>query len=218
MAKLHGPLLSFRARGQIGKGLVTSSWRGVAYARQYVVPAYTNTGAQALTRNAFAWLNAMYAHMGALQTQPWDLATVGRARTPRNQCIATNLPLLREEVMSDNYLFSPGARGGPAPAGFTAAGGAGSGELDLEIVPSALPTGWTINKVSFAVFESENPQDPFTAAPLEASVAAPGPYTHTFAALAPGSTYQCGGWVIYNRADGTLAASISPISQAVATA
>jgi len=43
MSKLTGPLLSFGARGQIGKAMVTSTWKGVPYARQYVVPANPQT-------------------------------------------------------------------------------------------------------------------------------------------------------------------------------
>lgn len=38
MAKVSGPLFSLDARGQIGKAVVYSFWKGVNYVRQHVVP------------------------------------------------------------------------------------------------------------------------------------------------------------------------------------
>lgn len=46
MAKITGPLHSDSARGQFGKVMVFSSWKGIASARKYVVPANTMTGPQ----------------------------------------------------------------------------------------------------------------------------------------------------------------------------
>ena len=51
MAKLSAPLLSLGASGQIGKALVAATWKGIAYFRQYVVPANPNTTAQKTQRN-----------------------------------------------------------------------------------------------------------------------------------------------------------------------
>lgn len=214
MAKLNGPLLSFKARGQIGKGLVTASWRGVHYARQYVVPANPQTTEQTITRSVFSWLNAMYRAFGPVQIQPWELVSVGRPLTARNALIAANLPLLRDAANINDYLFSPGAKGGPAPAAFTAAAGAAAGELDVELVAGALPTGWTVNSASFAIVLDGDPHDVLQNQPLEASVAAPGPYTNTFASGVPGGNFHCGGWFVYNKPDGSLAVSVSPIAQA----
>lgn len=39
MAKVSGPLFSLDARGQVGKAVVYSFWKGVNYVRQHVVPA-----------------------------------------------------------------------------------------------------------------------------------------------------------------------------------
>jgi hypothetical protein len=50
MAKLKAPLLSFDARGKLADTLVFSSWKGIATARQYVVPANPNTTLQAAQR------------------------------------------------------------------------------------------------------------------------------------------------------------------------
>lgn len=50
MARLTGPLLSMSASGQVGKTLVFGDWKGVKYARQYVVPANPNSGDQQTQR------------------------------------------------------------------------------------------------------------------------------------------------------------------------
>jgi len=39
MAKVTGPLMSMSASGKIGDSIVFSIWKGVAYVRQYVIPA-----------------------------------------------------------------------------------------------------------------------------------------------------------------------------------
>jgi len=218
MAKLRGPLLSFRARGQIGKALVVSSWRGINYARQYVEPAYTNTLEQQETRAIFSWLNAQFARMGSIQLLPWTLATIGRPRTARNQLIATNLALLKAGGDMENYLASPGARGGPAPDSFTAVSGGASGEIDAEIVPPLPPTGWLVASASFCAFLNGEPREPYQGQPVEASVASPGPYEYTFTGLNPGGEYYVGAWVVYTRPDGNEAVSIGVSSLATALA
>lgn len=46
MAKVTTPLLSFGARGQLGKTLVYFPWKGIDAVRSYVIPANPNTAAQ----------------------------------------------------------------------------------------------------------------------------------------------------------------------------
>lgn len=62
MAKLKAPLLSLGASGQLAKTLVASSWKGIKYMREYVVPSNPNTAAQQAQRTTFsaavhAWQN-----------------------------------------------------------------------------------------------------------------------------------------------------------------
>lgn len=74
MAKLHGPLFSLDARGQLGKALVYSIWKGLNYARKYVIPGNPNTAAQATIRGYFA--TAVAAYQAELQAtkDAWDAA------------------------------------------------------------------------------------------------------------------------------------------------
>lgn len=50
MAKLIGPLFSLSASGKLAKTLVYSDWKGINYARQYVVPANPNSASQQVQR------------------------------------------------------------------------------------------------------------------------------------------------------------------------
>lgn len=50
MAKVTAPLLSFAASGQLGKSIVFSIWKGIATARQFVVPSNPNTADQQAQR------------------------------------------------------------------------------------------------------------------------------------------------------------------------
>lgn len=218
MAKLRGPLLSFRAKGQIGKALVMSSWKGIPYARQFTEPAYTNTTAQQQTRDVFRFLNALYARLGSVGLLPWDLATIGRPLTPRNAFIKANLASLRAEVSIVSMLMSAGARGGPSAESFDAITGGATGEVDLEIVPGEPPTGWDVESAGFLALPDQDPHDPLGAMPFESTVAAPGPYEQTISGLPAGAMTYCAGWVVYTRPDGSQAVSVSAQSVVAAGA
>ena len=65
MAKVTGPLLSLDARGQIGKALVFSNWKGIQDVRQFVVPSNPNTAAQQTQRGKITSMNALW------HSTPW---------------------------------------------------------------------------------------------------------------------------------------------------
>lgn len=216
MAKLRGPLLSFRAKGQIGKALVMSSWKGIPYARQFTEPAYTNTTEQQSTRDVFRFLNALYARFGSVGLLPWDLGTVGRPLTPRNAFIKANLAALRTPVTLGDMLISAGARGGPAAAAFTAAPGGAAGEIDVEIVAADPPTGWLVASAGFFLLLDQDPHDALAAQPQEITIPDPGPFEHTFVGLTSAADYYAAGYLVYTRPDGSQAVSVS--AQAVVAA
>ena len=53
MAIVTVPLLSFSAKGQIGKAIVYSSWNTIDYAKKYTSPTDANTAAQQVIRGYF---------------------------------------------------------------------------------------------------------------------------------------------------------------------
>ena len=128
MAKVTAPLLSFGGLGQIGKSVVFSVWRGVAYARQYTIPSNPNTTEQQTTRTVFATLQAVWLRLGPFAQAVWTASANGRPFTNRNRHTQVNLPLLRGDADMQDYLGSPGVGGAPPLTGFSAAGGGASGD------------------------------------------------------------------------------------------
>jgi hypothetical protein len=54
MAKVKAPLFGFGASGKLGDALVFAKWKGIDYAREYVVPANPNTAGQSTQRGYLA--------------------------------------------------------------------------------------------------------------------------------------------------------------------
>ena len=54
MARLKAPLMSLGARGQLGKSIIFSVWKGVDYAKEYATPSNPNTSAQQTQRGYFS--------------------------------------------------------------------------------------------------------------------------------------------------------------------
>jgi hypothetical protein len=218
MATVKGPLLSMRASGTIGKNIVFASWRGIQYTRQHVIPSNPQSAGQVTTRTTFAWLNDAFRHFGPLAKQPWGLAAAGRPFTDRNAFIKANLPLLRPGANLEDYIASPGVRGGPALEDFTAVAGGLSGEIDLAWTSGPLPVGWGIDSAIASLVPQQNSHDALNSDFTESQVANPGPYFITLAGLTPAQEYACSGWLIYTRDDGAFAASPSNLVAVTATA
>ena len=77
MAKLKAPCMSLGASGQLGKAIVFFPWKGLNVAREFVVPANPNTGAQQTIRgylkDCVAAIHAAQA-LAALKLGPVDIA------------------------------------------------------------------------------------------------------------------------------------------------
>lgn len=216
MSKLTGPLLSFGAKGQIGKTLVVSDWRGVKYARQYVVPANPQTAAQTEVRDTFAFLNSLWLVAPAIFRAPWTQNAVGRKYTDRNKLISENVGLLINQANCNLFIASPGALGGPPLEGIAAVGGALSGEIDVTVTNPTVPTGWTLASVSFIAFPDQDPQTAFVG-PFATATDATDPYTATLSGLGSGVACQVFAYPVWTRPDGRTAYGASLTDQATAT-
>jgi len=206
MSKVTAPLLSFGASGSVAKTQVYSKWKGRAYVRRHVIPANPNSAAQQLTRNAFTWLSNIWKNAPALLTAPWDLYAQGQVLTGRNAFIGQNTAILRPETDNDLMIFSPGAKGGPAPTSVSAAATAGG--TDVTIVPPTPPTGWTVTRCVAAAIRQQDPQSGILYATAAASDAID-PYVAVITGLTAGQVYVVGGWVEYAKPDGSVAYSPS---------
>ncbi len=56
MAKVTGPLMSISASGTIGKSLTYGAWKGIAWCREWFVPANPKSDEQVNVRTAFDML------------------------------------------------------------------------------------------------------------------------------------------------------------------
>lgn len=195
MATVTGPLLSLDARGQIAKTLVTSSWKGRTYTRQYVIPANPQSAEQTKTRNSFSWLNGVWKTAPADFVAPWAAFAAGKVLTDRNAFISKNNGLLRSATGLVGMVMSPGAKGGLATIA-TKTPAAGQVTVGLA-TPSPLPAGWTIVKgVAVAILE-QNPQSG-TDYTVESGSDATDPYSIVLTGLAAGD-WAVAGWLVYQK-------------------
>lgn len=218
MAKINGPLLSLGGGGQIGKTVVFSSWKGIKYARQYVVPANPRTTAQTENRTRFAMLREMFKLSPSEVRAPFAAFVQGRPLTPDNKFVGENNRLLVGGINLAAMNMSPGAKGGLPPVSVSAAAGIASGVIDVTVVPpSQLPLGWTIVECAAAAVVDQNPIGIFSG-PFVAGTAVADPYVINLAGMGSAVDCMAFGWVVYVKADGQLAYSVSlsdPVTSAV---
>lgn len=203
MAKVKNPLMGMEAAGAIGDSLVMAKWKGVQYARKYVIPANPRTTEQTKTRDVFTFLNQVFMGAPPVFREPWQAYVKGQALTDRNAFIKFNIPLLREEVDISTLLVSPGVLGGYAIASFAAEGGTGQVTSSVEV--PALPGGWSVSRVVFFLFKDQDPHEDFSGFWAYATKESP-PYTYTFTGLESGD-YVAAAYVRYMRPDGKYAYS-----------
>jgi len=213
MAKTTAPLLSFGASGQVAKAQVYATWRGVPYARRYVVPANPNSAAQQTTRNTFRTQTEMWKIAPALLVAPWNAFATGRPFLGRNAYIGQNTKALRGETDMNKFIGSPGARGGLPPSTMTAAATVNPGEIDVSFTNPTAPTGWTLDSAIAVTFEDQDPALAFASA-LVADEDATTQNSILFTGLTGGAVHQVAGWLKWTKPDGQVAYSASLIAQA----
>lgn len=207
MAKLTGPLLSFGARGAIGKTLVTAKTRGIAYARSYVIPSNPQTVAQQATRTLFSQLREAYKLAPSGITAAWEAFAQGRPFYGVNKFVGENIRVLLGEMDFANMIFSPGAKGGIPPTSFAAVTGANDGEIDFTFVLPTPPDGWALHSVVVAGFPDQTPGGIFDGPFNQEIVLAP-TLTGTIDGFGAGEEVAIGGWVVWTKPNGTLAYSV----------
>lgn len=202
MATLTGPLLSFSARKSIGKTIVYSSWKGIAYSRQHVIPANPDTADQQEVRSTFAWLQRVWAYAPALATEGWNAYAQGQPMTGRNAFSKFNVSPLQSAADLTDFIMSPAAKSGPVAAGVTFT--PGNDLVTVDFTAPSLPAGWTIYSAIAACIRQQDPHSGV----LYSIVAAEdltSTYQVVLSGLASAQTYVCGGWFKYNRPDGSFA-------------
>jgi len=212
MSKVTAPLLGFGASGQIGKTQVYGSWRGVKYARRYVIPANPKSNSQTATRNVFTWLNQVWKLLDPAVQAPWFLFAKGKPLTDRNAWIKSNLAGLRgtDSVPATDLsaiIGSPGVNGGLAYSVATPSD-SGTHHLTVTMTPPALPTGWAIVAAHAVAWEQQNANTDVLYTSYYATDASAGPYAPVIA-LGAAMTAEYAAWFEYTKPDGSTAYSPS---------
>jgi len=96
MVKLYAPLFSLGASGTIGKAVTYSNWKGIAYARQRVVPANPKTVLQVSVRAMMRFLSQAWTDIGSTPQGSWDAPAAATNVSPFNAYIKHNLQRWRE--------------------------------------------------------------------------------------------------------------------------
>lgn len=202
MAKITGGLLSLNATGTIADTLTFAKTRGVAYARQRVVPSNPNSTGQQTTRNTFSWTSGVWKNAGSLLRAPWDAYASGQPFNERNAFMGQNLAALRGLGDLSAFIGSPGARGG-LPASSIALT-AGSEQITVDFTNPAAPTGWTLVSaiaVAIADQDPENAADYVTVAGEDDTSQAQVVLTN----LTASQLYYVAAWLEWQKPDGTTA-------------
>lgn len=217
MPKVNSPLLSMDARGQIGKSMVFSTWKGIAYTRRYVIPANPRTVKQSTNRNIWQTLGVMWQYAPAPVLAAFNTFARGKPLTGRNKFFAVNQPIFAVQppvtVMS-GLIVSPGANGGLPPSGLVVTPGNDQLEVDCTI-PDA-PDGWTCVASHATAVRQQDPSDPFAGEfAFDTETSTPG--SNLITGLASAQAYVVGLFLEWEKPDGTTAYSISLASTGTTT-
>ena len=217
MARITSPLFGLKARGQIGKALVFSDWKGVSYARTRVTPANPRTEAQTKTRSVFSWLNLSYRDLPGGVTEVWQAAAKGRPLTDRNLYLRNNVPILRDATDISGLVVSPGTQSLPPLAGVNATGGSSPGEIDVTVTTPTPPSGYNLTGVRYVAIRQQDPHDPYQG-PIGYLEVTSSPYGGTISGLEPGETYLIAAFPVYGTPQGQIAYGPSLNTTATASA
>lgn len=209
MAKVTAPLFGFGARGQVGQAVTFSKWRGVPYAKQYVVPSNPRSTKQVEVRDIFSMLNGFWKIAPAILTDTWETYAIGRKFVGRNAFQGQNVKLLNDFpalVTMATLKASPGARGGTAPSAVVPT--PGDTTIDLALTLPEVPTGWTLTGSRGIAFIDQAPSEAFLG-PIHSVSDDVTPESLAFTGLTNGETYILSAWLEWLKPDGSTAYSVS---------
>lgn len=209
MPKVTAPLLSFGASGQIGNAQVYSSWKGIPYARRYVVPANPKTVKQTANRAVWQMLNQAFLYAPAAIKQAFDAYAVGKPITGRNKFFSDNQKLLAVDPKPagvDGLIMSPGNGGGLPATNLVVTPGATV--LTVSVDLPDVPNGWTLAGAVAAAIAQQAPTDDFSGKWF-VTTAAVNLDAVQITGLTNGTEYVVGYFLKWAKPDGSTAYSVS---------
>lgn len=191
MARLTAPLLSLGASGKIGDAIVFADWKGINYARRWVVPANPQSIAQQEVRGIFSTLSEMWKRMPSGARRPWEYAVRGLPLTDRNRHVQANVAALQGDANLDDLVMSVSTGSSVPPASMTPSD-AGAQVLNVILVAPTLPVNYTLEWMEAAAVLDGDPSPVLTRTTFwdQDDTA---PYSIDLAVGVAG-TYQVAGW------------------------
>lgn len=215
MARLTAPLLSLGAAGKIGDAIVFANWKGIDYARRWVVPANPNTANQQEVRGIFSTLAEMYKRMDAHAREPWVAAVRGLPLTDRNRHVQANVAVLQGEADLDNLVMSVASGQAIVPDNVVTADGADGTATWTADAPTP-PVDYTLIDV-YGVAVLDGDPSPALVRTTYWSNAGGAPWAGAIDVPVDG-TYQVGIFAVWQRgSDSLLFYSIADRSQVAVT-
>lgn len=206
MSKVSGPLLSLDARGQIGNAMVFSGWKGIPYARKYVIPANPKSTKQVQVRGTFTFLHEVYKQSPQLFRNPWEALAKGKPLTSWNYFTKKNLSPIYTAADLTAFVFEEGANGGLPPDTITSTPGAG--QITIATTNPATPVGWTLaGMVGLALRDMDPHGD--VVEPMQAAEDTVTFDSVTITGLTTGQLYRTGAFLEWTKPDGTAAYGVS---------
>lgn len=195
MARLNGPLFSLGASGQIGNALVYADWKGIPYARRYVIPENPNTADQQEVRGVFKTLTEMWKRMPQLARDPFQAFVRGMALTDRNAHIQASALALKDQANLNALVMSKSSGSSVPPASCTAT----PGVKTITLVPVApeLPVGYTLTAMIGAAVKDGDPS-PFIVRDTFVGFDQTSPYSIVITTLEAG-VHQWACWCKFTR-------------------
>jgi hypothetical protein len=181
--------------------MVHSTWRGVKYARQHVVPANPRTTAQVTNRNLFSIMSGIWKAAPALLIDPWNAQAKGNRYTGRNHFIGQNQKALGHQTTLIGFLGSPGNGGGLPPATFTATNSDSADSLTATFTLPALLSGWSATEVNIVAFAEQDDPTMYVG-PMVSGQAASPTLTVTVTGLDHSVDNIVSGWITYTNPKG----------------
>ena len=135
----------------------------------------------------------MWKLNGSFGRDPWDLFAQGRRFLGLNAFVGENLRVVRGDADFQDFIGSPGAKGGLPMVSAAGVAGAGSGEVDVTCTEPTLPSGWAITRAAAVGFPDHDPAVVF-AGPLVEGEDLTTPFSITLGGL--GSAVLCV-WAIW---------------------
>ena len=202
MAKPTGPLLSLGASGTIAKTLTYSKWKGRPYIRTRVIPANPKTVEQSKTRSVFSWGSDQWKNAPTLGRSPWDRFAQGQVLSGRNAFIGRQIPVLRNVTVVDNWIGSPGAKGGLAPS--TVVLTPAALQMTVDVTAPTPPTGWSLTSAVVALLEQQDPQTD-TGINMVVREDLVDPFSLIFTGLNAATIYVASAWLEWLKPDASIA-------------